>query len=113
MVCLHDHGNQLRVEDLASLGHYRDAVRESDAEFWLDMYQGTWFHGGGPAHDLRIARSLAQQGVDGGVFYYMGCRPVEWESINWQMKLLDFPDAVVDPHCPPNLDQVGGGDIQV
>ena len=103
MVCLHDFGNN-RVEASTSLSHYRDAVRDSGVEFWLDMYQGTWFHGGGPVHDLRIARSLAKQGVDGGVFYYMSCRPVEWESINWQMKLLDFPEVSVDPHCPLDLD---------
>lgn len=108
MVCLHDFGDN-RVQESTSLRHYRDAARDSGVEFWLDMYQGTWFTGGGPARDLHIARSLVQQGVDGGVFYYMGCRPVEWESINWQMKLVDFPDAIVDPHCPLDLDQEADG----
>ena len=42
------------------------------------------------------------------MFYYMGCRPLEWESINWQMKLLDFPDTIVGPHCRSDLNQVDG-----
>ena len=99
MVCLHDHARN-RVAEETSLRHYADAVRGTEVEFWLDMYQGTWFTGGGPVRDLAIARSLAKQGVDGGVFYYMSHRTVEWESINWQMKLLDRPDAIVDPHHP-------------
>ena len=82
------------------LSRYVDAIRNTGVEFWLDMYQGTWFTGGGPEEDLRIARRLASQGVDGGVFYYWACRPVEWEQANWQLKLLDVPDVTVDPHHP-------------
>ena len=101
MVCLHDHPVN-RVEEGTFMGHYVDAVRGCDVSFWLDMYQGTWFNGGGPVRDLEIARSLVRQGLDGGVFYYMSNRPVEWERINWQMKLLDMPDVIVDPHHPPS-----------
>jgi hypothetical protein len=37
------------------------------------------------------------QGLDGGLFYYMRARPIEWEQIHWRMRLLDFPDLSVGP----------------
>jgi hypothetical protein len=80
------------------LGHYVQALRGSSTAFWLDMYWGSWFYGGGPLRDLAVARRLAGQGLDGGVFYYMRARPIEWEQINWQMRLVDAPDVLVDPH---------------
>ncbi len=47
--------------------------------------------------DLAVARGLVKQGLNGGFFYYMRGRPIEWESINWQMRLIDSPDVVVAP----------------
>ena len=82
----------------ANLGHYLAAVRGSGTRLWGDMYWGTWPKSGGPSRDLRIARDWVKQGLDGGLFYYMRARPVEWGCINWQMRLIDRPDVKVDPH---------------
>ncbi|MBT3344058.1 MAG: hypothetical protein HN712_27665 [Gemmatimonadetes bacterium] len=80
-----------------SLEHYRSAVANTATRFWGDMYWGSWYYGGGPQQDQEIARRLVERGVDGGFFYYMRGRPIEWESINWQLRLIDHPDLVVVP----------------
>jgi hypothetical protein len=88
-----------RVAEAPSLAHYVEAVRGTATALWLDMYQGTWYLPvGGPQHDLALARQHAANGVAGGVFYYMEGRFAEWSDINWQMRLLDFPEMIVDPH---------------
>ena len=51
-----------------------------------------------PRKDAAIASELVAKGVDGGFYYYMRARPIEWESINWQLRLIDLPELVVDPH---------------
>lgn len=28
----------------------------------------------------------------------MRARPIKWERIDWQLKLIDSPGVVVDPH---------------
>jgi hypothetical protein len=87
-----------RVSVSTDFRHYVEAVSGSEVEFWLDLYWGTWpAADGGPAKDMAIARSWAEQGLKGGVYYYMRARPSEWEDINWQMRLIDFPDVVVRP----------------
>jgi hypothetical protein len=81
------------------LAHYRRALDGTATRFWADLYWGSWYYGGGPQKDLALARELVAKGVDGGLFYYMRARPIEWESINWQLRLIDEPELVVDPHC--------------
>ncbi len=91
-----------RVSEKTQLGHYVEALRGTRATLWADLYWGTW-HGkkGGPETDLAVARAWVGQGLDGGMSYYMRARPIEWERINWQLRLVDFPDVVVDPHHSP------------
>ena len=48
--------------------------------------------------DLAIAKGWVDQGLSGGFFYYMRARPIEWEQINWQLRLIDMPGILVDPH---------------
>ncbi|MFH1568871.1 MAG: hypothetical protein ABIL09_12810 [Gemmatimonadota bacterium] len=83
------------------LEHYRAALAGTRTRLWGDMYWGSWYYGGGPQRDLAIARSLVQRGVDGGFYYYMRGRPIEWESINWQLRLIDAPGTVVAPYGEP------------
>ena len=83
------------------LDHYRAALTGTRTRFWGDLYWGSWYYGGGPQKDFDIARELVRKGVDGGLFYYMRFRPTEWESINWQLRLIDTPEVVVDPHWLP------------
>lgn len=86
-----------RLFEDVSLELYRAALAGTDTRFWGDMYWGSWYYGGGPQRDLDIARGLVAKGVDGGFFYYMRGRPIEWESINWQMRLIDSPELAVAP----------------
>ena len=86
MVCLHEGEHRLGAE--VPLGHYVDAVRSTDVSFWLDMYWGSWQEGGNPEEDLRIAGRLLDQGLNGGVFYYMSSFPTDWEGIFRRMKAL-------------------------
>ena len=79
------------------LEHYLDAIQGTRTELWGDMYWGTWHKGGGPAQDLSIARNWVDRGLSGGLFYYMRVRPIEFEQINWQMRLIDFPEISVGP----------------
>ncbi len=81
-----------------SLAQYLEAIDGTDTRLWGDMYWGTWHRKtGGPRADLAIARQWVDQGLNGGLYYYMRGRPIEWEQINWQMRLIDFPDVVVGP----------------
>lgn len=92
-----------RVSERTDLRHYVKALRGTRATLWADLYWGTWpDEKGGPEADLAVARAWVQQGLDGGLSYYMRARPIAWERINWQLRLVDFPDVVVDPHhCRP------------
>lgn len=80
-----------------NLRPYVDAIAGTKTQLWGDLYWGTWPKGGGPRKDLAIARGWVAQGLDGGFFYYMRARPIEWERINWQLRLVDFPDVAVAP----------------
>ncbi len=79
------------------LEHYLDAIEGTQTELWGDMYWGTWHKGGGPAQDRSIAENWVRRGLTGGLFYYMRARPIEFEQINWQMRLIDFPELRVGP----------------
>jgi hypothetical protein len=76
---------------------YLDAIKGTQTKLWGDLYLGTLCKGGSPAKDFEIARSWAQQGLDGGFFYYTPPRPTMWEQINWRLRLVDFPNVKVDP----------------
>jgi hypothetical protein len=57
MVCLHDGTRRVADPDIC-LTPYADAVRDTEVEFWLDMYQGRWFEGGGPTSSAAGGDSL-------------------------------------------------------
>ena len=80
------------------LAPYVSALADTDARLWGDLYWGTWYYRGSSADDLAKARDWVRQGLDGGFSYYMRARPIEWERIDWQLKLIDRPGVVVDPH---------------
>ena len=81
------------------LRHYVQALEGTSTELWGDLYWGTWPKpDGGPMKDLAIAQGWVAQGLNGGFFYYMRARPIEWECINWQLRLVDASDVFVDPH---------------
>jgi hypothetical protein len=82
--------------------HYRRAVEGTKVTVWADLYWGTWNKKeGGPGRDLAVARQWAANGINGGFHYYMAFRPSEWSLINWQLRLIDFPEVVVDPNFQP------------
>lgn len=88
-----------RIRPETRLTHYVDLLKSADVTLWADLYWGTWHESnGGPMVDLSVARAWVNQGLDGGFSYYMRARPTEWERINWQLRLVDFPDVYVDPH---------------
>ncbi len=95
-----------RVSPATRLTHYVEALSGTNATLWADLYWGNWHEAnGGPMVDVSVARAWVKQGLDGGFSYYMRARPIEWERINWQLRLVDFPDVRVDPHvarasCP-------------
>jgi len=80
------------------LSHYVKAIEGTNTQLWGDLYQGTWFEDGSPAKDFRIAQAWIEQGVSGGFFYYQRCRLIEWEQINWRLRLIDFPELKVGPY---------------
>jgi hypothetical protein len=75
---------------------YLEAIKGTRTKLWGDLYCGTLYKGGSPAKDFEMAQSWAQQGMNGGFFYYMAPRPIAWEQINWRMRLVEFPDVKVD-----------------
>ena len=82
-------------ENLAelSLDRYREAVGGTDVELWGDLYGVS----GRPRRFfLDTARGWVKQGLDGGFFFYTVCRPTELEQINWMLRLIDFPEVVVE-----------------
>ena len=92
---------ELALSEDMDFAHYINAASDSDVEFWVDAYWGTWPHRGGPRRELGVVRSWRAQGMNGGVFYYMRARPIDYEQVNWQMRLVEFPAEVVDPHPAP------------
>jgi hypothetical protein len=82
--------------------HYRRAVEGTKVAVWADLYWGTWNKkDGGPGRDLAVARHWVANGINGGFHYYMAFRPSEWSLINWPLRLIDYPEVVVDPNFQP------------
>jgi len=91
------------------LGHYLDAIRGTKARLWGDLYSGVRCHwrgncrwwpkdiaGQGPKADVELARRWVEQGLDGGFFYYIRYRPTRFESIQWKLRLIDYPEIIAE-----------------
>jgi hypothetical protein len=91
------------------LAHYVDAIRGTQTRLWGDLYGGVrcnwrgncrWWPkeiaGQGPKADVELARRWVEKGVDGGFFYYIRYRPTPFESIQWKLRLIDYPDIVAE-----------------
>ena len=91
------------------LGHYVDAVRGTKTRLWGDLYTGVRCHwrgncrwwpsdieGQGPNADVELARRWVEQGLDGGFFYYIRYRPTPFETMNWKLRLIDFPEVLAE-----------------
>ncbi len=76
-----------------SLERYTDAIEGTDVEMWGDLYGP-----GGRSRQacLEQARGWADQGLDGGFFFYAVNRLAEFGQINWMLRLIDFPDVTVE-----------------
>jgi len=77
---------------------YAEAVAGTDVELWGDLYGGGAFPGTAQSEWLDLAARWVTQGVDGGFFLYSASRPTDFEQINWQLRLIDFPDIDVGPN---------------
>ena len=86
-----------KVSPTTDLRHYVKAIAGTKTKLWGDLYWGTWHAGGSPTRDFTVACGWVAQGLNGGFSYYMRARPIEWEQINWQLRLIDFPDVRVSP----------------
>jgi len=80
-----------------SLERYRAAVKGTSVKLWGDLYGGGAFANTPRSAWLDIARKWVSGGLDGGFFFYTIDRPTEFEQINWQLRLIDFPDLEVEP----------------
>ncbi len=78
-----------------SMERYAAAVAGTDVRLWGDLYRQGFDTP--RSHHLAIARKWVGEGLDGGFFFYAHHRPTEYERINWMLRLIDFPDVVVEP----------------
>lgn len=80
-----------------SLTRYKSAISGTRVELWGDLYGGGAFTGTTAKAWLDIARKWVGEGLDDGLFFYTTERPIEFEQINWRMRLIDFPEVRVTP----------------
>ncbi len=80
-----------------SLDRYKRAIAGTNVKLWGDLYGGGAFVRTPRSAWLDVARKWVSQGLDGGLFFYTIDRPTEFEQINWQLRLIDFPDVTVGP----------------
>ena len=80
-----------------SVERYKAALAGTDVELWGDLYGGGAFLGTPQSAWLEVARKWVAEGLDGGFFFYTIDRPTEFEQINWQLRLIDFPRLTVGP----------------
>ncbi len=80
-----------------SLERYRAAVAGTSVKVWGDLYGGGAFVNTPRSAWMDVARKWVSEGLDGGFFFYAIDRPTEFEQINWQLRLIDFPDVEVEP----------------
>ena len=78
-----------------SIERYIVAIAGTEAEFWGDLY---WPVGLRTSEgNIQLARKWIEEGLNGGFFYYQWNRPIDFEHINWRLRLVDFPDVRVEP----------------
>ncbi|MDP6945979.1 MAG: hypothetical protein QF464_17645, partial [Myxococcota bacterium] len=78
-----------RLHEL-SLARYKEAISGTDVQLWGDLYG---FTADMPrTRGLDIARRWCDEGLDGGFFYYHAARPIEFDTINWELRLIDHPE---------------------
>ncbi len=84
-------------KNLPALSHkrYLDAIAGTKVELWGDLYAVSSSLPGysTSAHILEVARRWVSEGLGGGFFFYTPFRPAELDRINWQLRLVDFPQA--------------------
>ena len=104
-----EYANQLELD------RYAEAIEGTDVELWGDLYG--IFGGTAQSDWLAAAREWVTQGLDGGFFFYTTDRPTEFEQINWQLRLVDFPGLhVFDYLLPGDLNGdgfVGSDDLDI
>jgi hypothetical protein len=80
-----------------SVARYAAAIAGTNVQLWGDLYEGGTFPGTGASDWMNVARKWVGEGLNGGFFLYDTSRPTELDNINWQLRLIDFPNAVVEP----------------
>jgi hypothetical protein len=88
MVCSMGRIDHLRT---ISVERYAEAVKGTNCVLWGDLYGGGAFPNTAASEWLDVARAWAQQGLDGGFFFYAIDRPMEFFDLDWQLRLTDFP----------------------
>lgn len=91
------HYGTVKDADRLVLQRYEEAVAGTKVRLWGDLYGGGCMQGTPRSAWLDVARKWASQGLDGGFFFYTSDRPTEFEQINWQLRLVDFPQLTVGP----------------
>ena len=82
-----------RLHEL-SLTRYKEALSGTDVQLWGDLYG---FTADMPrSRPLSIAKKWRDEGLDGGFFFYHAGRPIEFDAINWQLRLIDQPELHQD-----------------
>jgi len=89
-------GNADYVSGL-SVERYRSALKGTKTRLWGDLYGGGAFWATPRSVWIEAARKWVSEGLDGGFFFYTTDRPTEFEQINWQLRLIDFPERRIDP----------------
>ena len=79
-----------------SLERYKTAIAGTQVELWGDLYGG--LEGRRPrSYYLDVARKWIAEGLDGGFFIYNRTRPTDCERLDWQLRLVDMPNVIVEP----------------
>ncbi len=72
-----------------SLKRYAAAVSGTNVELWGDLYGGGAFTDTSETQWLNIAKRWLGEGLNGGLFFYSPDRPIEFEQIIWQLRLIN------------------------
>ncbi len=75
-----------------SIERYARAIEGTGAVLWGDLYGGGAFPNTAATEWLDVARNWTRQGLDGGFFFYATDRPIEFSDLDWQLRLIDFPE---------------------
>ncbi len=88
MACSMAHADYLTGLDIT---RYAEAVQGTKTLLWGDLYGGGSFGGTSTATWRKIASKWGRQGLNGGFFFYTTERPTEFQQLDWQLRLTDFP----------------------